>query len=148
LDKIIRKAELSGWMWDPSLYFAEGLLYVIAMVVSVIMFTNLGISNTLIAFWTSALYLPWVVKPFWSPFIDIFLTKRSWVILMQIAIGFAFFIAIFLHLPYWFPLTIFSMWILAFSSATNDIASDGFYMLGLDNRDQAFFVGIRSTFTE
>ena len=75
------------WSWIPTLYFAEGLPYVLVMTVSVIMYKNLGISNTEIAFYTSWLYLPWVIKPFWSPFVDLLKTKRWWITTMQLLIG-------------------------------------------------------------
>ncbi len=77
----------SPWSWIPSLYFASGLPYVVVMSVSVIMYKRLGISNTDIALYTSWLYLPWVIKPFWSPFVDILRTKRAWIIAMQLLIG-------------------------------------------------------------
>ncbi|MGD0038447.1 MAG: MFS transporter [Bacteroidota bacterium] len=135
------------WAWVPSLYFAEGIPYVIVMTVSVIMYKKLGISNTDIALYTSWLYLPWAIKPLWSPFIDIFVTKRLWVVWTQLLItialvGVAFTISMSSFLV--LTLTIFAL--MAFSSATHDIAADGFYMLGLNEPQQAAFVGIRSTF--
>jgi MFS transporter, PAT family, beta-lactamase induction signal transducer AmpG len=135
------------WSWVPSLYFTEGLPYIIIMTVSVIMYKKLGISNEDIALYTSWLYLPWVVKPLWSPFIDIFRTKRKWVITMQfiIAAGFAI-IAFAIPLSNFFFITLIIFGLLAFCSATHDIAIDGFYMLALLEDKQAFFVGIRSTF--
>jgi PAT family beta-lactamase induction signal transducer AmpG len=137
----------NGWFWVPSLYFAEGLPYVMVMTVSVIMYKRLGISNTDIAVYTSLLYLPWVVKPLWSPFVDILKTKRFWIITMQliIALGLGG-IAFTVTLPNFFILTLLFFWLLAFSSATHDIAADGFYMLGLTKHDQVWFVGFRSTF--
>ena len=143
-----QKAEYrNGWTWVPSLYFAEGLPYMMVMTVSVIMYKRLGISNTDIALYTSLLYLPWVIKPFWSPFIDILKTKRFWILSMQliIAIGLGG-IAFGIHLPNFFTITLAFFWLLAFSSATHDIAADGFYMLGLTKHDQVWFVGFRSTF--
>ena len=79
------------WLWIPSLYIAEGLPYVLVMFVSTVMYQNLGVSNAKIAFYTSLLYLPWVIKPFWSPFVDNLKTKRFWVLCMQflIAVGLA-----------------------------------------------------------
>src|SRR5512146_3481875 len=137
----------NGWSWVPSLYFAEGLPYVMVMTVSVIMYKRLGISNTDIAVYTSLLYLPWVVKPLWSPFVDILKTKRFWIITMQliIALGLGG-IALTVTLPNFFILTLLFFWLIAFSSATHDIAADGFYMLGLTKHDQVWFVGFRSTF--
>lgn len=135
------------WAWIPTLYFAEGIPYVVVMTVAVIMFKRLGISNTDIALYTSWLYLPWVIKPLWSPIVDLLKTKRWWIIIMQLFIGAALGgIALAIPLPVFFKVTLIFMWLLAFSSATHDIAADGFYMLGLNEHQQAYFVGIRSTF--
>ncbi|MCD7973584.1 MAG: MFS transporter [Candidatus Azobacteroides sp.] len=135
------------WTWVPSLYFAEGLPYVVVMTVSVIMYKRLGLSNTDIAFYTSWLYLPWVIKPFWSPFVDLFKTKRWWIISMQLLIGAGLAgVAFTLPTPYYIQATLAFFWLMAFSSATHDIAADGFYMLALNTSQQSFFVGIRSTF--
>ena len=135
------------WAWVPSLYLAEGIPYVIAMTVSVVLYKDMGLSNTEIAFYTSWLYIPWVIKPLWSPFVDIFRTKRFWILAMQLAIG-ASLACVALTLPaanfVRYSLAIF--WIMAFSSATHDIAADGFYMLGLDTPQQAAFVGVRVIF--
>lgn len=138
----------SPWSWVPSLYFAEGLPYVVVMTVSVIMYKNFNLSNTQIAFYTGWLYLPWVIKPLWSPFVDLFKTKRWWITTMQLFVGAGFAaIAFTLHLPYMIQLSLAFFWLMAFSSATHDIAADGFYLLAVPNKDeQALFVGIRSTF--
>lgn len=137
----------SPWAWIPSLYFAQGLPYVAVMTISVIMYKNLGISNTDIALYTSWLYLPWVIKPFWSPFVDLLKTKRWWVVTMQILIGSGLAgIAFTLPMPDFFQYSLAVFWLVAFSSATHDIAADGFYMLALGVKDQALYVGIRSTF--
>ncbi|GAP70058.1 major facilitator superfamily [Bacteroidales bacterium 6E] len=135
------------WFWIPTLYFAEGLPYVVAMTVSVIMFKRLGISNTDIALYTSWLYLPWVIMPLWSPIVDILKTKRFWIVWMQLIVGGAL-AGVALTLPGsdFFRWSLAFLWLLAFSSATHDIAADGFYMLGLSKYNQAFFVGIRNTF--
>ncbi|MFT5515666.1 MAG: PAT family beta-lactamase induction signal transducer AmpG [Rhodothermales bacterium] len=137
----------SPWMWIPSLYLAEGLPYVIVMTVSVIMYKNLDLSNTEVALYTSWLYLPWMIKPLWSPFVDLVRTKRFWVVSMQLLIG-AGLAGVALTLPTdnFLQYSLAFMWLLAFSSATHDIAADGFYMIGLSQHDQAWFVGIRSTF--
>ena len=135
------------WLWVPSLYFAEGMPYVVVMTVSVIMYKRLGISNTDIALYTSWLYLPWVIKPLWSPIVDILRTKRFWIVTMQLIIGAGLGgVALTIPLPAFFKYTLAFFWLLAFSSATHDIAADGFYMLGLSERQQAWFVGVRSTF--
>jgi len=141
------KRSSGPWKWVPSLYFAEGIPYVIVMTLSVIFYKKMGISNTQIALYTSWLYLPWVIKPLWGPVVDILKTKRFWILIMQLFIGaglagVAFTIPAGRFLQY----TLAFFWLLAFSSATHDIAADGFYMLGLSKHDQAFFVGIRSTF--
>lgn len=140
------KITKSAWSWIPTLYFAQGLPYVVVMTLAVIMFKRLGINNTDIALYTSWLYLPWVIKPLWSPLVDIVKTKRWWVITMQLVIGGGLAgIALTLPGPHAFRYSLAFMWLLAFSSATHDIAADGFYMLGLDTKKQAFFVGIRNT---
>lgn len=135
------------WAWIPTVYFAEGIPYVVAMTLAVIMFKRFGISNTDIALYTSWLYLPWVIKPLWSPIVDLLKTKRWWIIIMQLIIGASLgAVALSIPLPGFFKISLIFLWLLAFSSATHDIAADGFYMLGLDEHQQAYFVGIRSTF--
>jgi MFS transporter, PAT family, beta-lactamase induction signal transducer AmpG len=137
----------SAWRWIPTLYFCEGIPYVVAMTVSVIMYKSLGISNTDIAFYTSWLYLPWVIKPLWSPVVDLIRTKRAWIVSLQFVIGTALaMIALAVPASLFFRTTLACFWLLAFSSATHDIAADGFYMLALPPHDQAAFVGVRSTF--
>ena len=135
------------WTWVPTLYFAEGVPYVAVMTISLIMYKRLGLTNGEITLYTSWLYLPWVIKPFWSPFIDIIRTKRWWIVAMQLLIGAALGgVAFTIPASFWLKGTLFFFWLMAFSSATHDIAADGFYMLGLDSHEQAWFVGIRSTF--
>ena len=135
------------WSWVPSLYFAEGLPYVAVMTISLILYKQLGLSNAEITLYTSWLYLPWVIKPLWSPFVDIIRTKRWWVVTMQLLIGAAFGgVAFTIPTTFWLQGTLFFFWVMAFASATHDIAADGFYMLGLTDHEQAWFVGIRSTF--
>ncbi len=137
----------SPWIWLPSLYFAEGMPYIVVMTVSVIMYKRLGISNTDIALYTSWLYLPWVIKPLWSPVVDILKTKRWWIVTMQLLIGAGMAgVAFTIPVSAFFQYTLAFFWLLAFSSATHDISADGFYMLGLSTHEQAWFVGIRSTF--
>ena len=129
------------WAWIPTVYFAEGMPYILVMTVSVIMYKRLDISNAEIAFYTSWLYLPWVIKPFWSPLVELIKTKRWWIVSMQLFIG-AGLAGIALTLPtnYFFKGTMVFFWLLAFSSATQDIFIDGFYMLGLNETQQTFFV--------
>ena len=141
------KNKAISWSWVPSLYYAEGLPYAFVMIVSVVMYKKLNISNTEIALYTSWLYLPWVIKPLWSPFVEVFKTKRFWIIFMQLLIG-AGLAGIALTIPSsnMFKYTLAFFWLIAFSSSTHDIAADGFYMLGLSSHDQAWFIGIRNTF--
>lgn len=142
-----KPATRNPWAWIPSLYFAEGLPYIVVMSVAVTMYKRLDISNTEIAFYTSWLYLPWVIKPLWSPIVDIFKTKRYWIVVMQMIIGVAFAgVAFTIPMSNFFQYTLAFFWLLAFSSATHDIAADGFYMLGLTKHEQAFNIGIRNTF--
>ena len=145
----------SPWLWVPTLYFAEGIPYFVVNNISVVMFKNMGMPNGELALFTSMLYLPWVVKPLWSPFVDIIKSKRWWIVSMQILMS-----AAMIALPFLLPsvsgdgiasspmffATLAMFWVTAFASATHDIAADGFYMLGLDTGTQAEFVGIRSTF--
>ena len=142
-----QKKETSPWAWIPTLYFAEGLPYVAVMTISVIMYKRLGISNTDIALYTGWLYLPWVIKPFWSPFVDLIKTKRWWTLTMQwiLAIALAC-IAFSIPTPFFFQLTLAVFWVVGFTSATHDIAADGFYMHALTEHEQSLYVGIRSTF--
>jgi len=147
--------KITPWRWVPTLYFAEGIPYFIVNNISVVMFKNMGMPNGALALYTSLLYLPWVIKPLWSPFVDIIRSKRWWIVTMQILMS-----AAMLMLPFLLPRTTGEMisqtplffvtlalfWVTAFASATHDIAADGFYMLGLDSGTQAEFVGIRSTF--
>ena len=135
------------WKWLPSLYFAEGLPFVAVMAVSVIMYKRLDISNTEIAFYTSWLYLPWVIKPLWSPVVDILRTRRFWILAMQLLVGAGFAaIALTLQTDDFFRYSLAALWLVAFSSATHDIAADGFYILSLNDHEQAWFVGVRNTF--
>lgn len=141
------RKRIHPWAWIPSLYFSEGIPYVIVMSIAVVMYKRLGLSNTDIALYTSWLYLPWVIKPFWSPFVDMLRTRRWWILAMQVLIGASLAgVAFSLRLPSFFQWSLAFFWLMAFSSATHDIAADGFYMLELDEHEQAFNVGIRSTF--
>jgi PAT family beta-lactamase induction signal transducer AmpG len=135
------------WYWIPFLNFASGFPYAIIISVSVIMYKNLGIANEDIGVYTSLLYLPWVIKPLWSPFIDLYATKRKWFLAMQLVIAIAFLIVgITIPMNHFFMLSLALFWVAAFASASNDVASDGFYMLALSKDQQSFFLGIRSTF--
>ena len=147
------------WAWIPTLYFAEGIPYFIVNNISVIMFNNMGMSAGNMALSTSLLYLPWVIKPLWSPFVDLVRTKRWWIVTMQIIMAAAFAL-LALTLPHpsaeviaqgntpvsIFIVTLLIFYLTAFASATHDIAADGFYMIALNSGEASFFVGIRSTF--
>lgn len=141
------KEEKNPWYWIPILNFASGFPYAIIISVSVIMYKNLGISNEDIGIYTSLLYLPWVIKPLWSPFIDLHSTKRKWFLSMQLLISIAFLIVGFtIPMNHFFFLSLAIFWVAAFASASNDVATDGFYLLSLSKDQQSFFLGIRSTF--
>ncbi len=141
------KKDKNAWYWVPSLYYTEGLPYVIVITVSVIMYKKLGISNSDIGLYTSLLYLPWVIKPLWSPIVDLKGTKRKWFLAMQLLVALAFTITGFsLGSSSFFLISLACFWMAAFASATNDIASDGYYMIALSEKKQSFFLGVRSTF--
>ncbi|MBN2665335.1 MAG: MFS transporter [Bacteroidales bacterium] len=142
-----QKKERSPWAWIPTLYFFQGVPYSIVMVTSGLIYKTMGISIASFAFWTSVLYLPWAIKPLWSPYIDVISTKRNWVVWTQLLLGAAFIAAgMVMPLPFFYPLSLGVFAIIAISSASHDIAADGFYMYALDQHKQSFFVGIRSTF--
>ena len=136
----------SPWLWIPTLYFVEGLPYFIVNTISLVMFKDMGMDNGTLALLTSLISIPWVVKPLWSPFVDLVRSKRWWILVMQFvmlaAIGL---VAATVRLST-FTLTLILFIVAAFASATHDIAADGFYMLALDEKRQSAFVGIRSTF--
>jgi len=137
----------SPWSWIPTLYFAEGIPYVAVMSVSGMLYKRLGVSNADITLYTTLLMWPWVLKFFWSPFVDLFKTKRWWIVTMQLFVGIGLAgVAFMIPMPFFFQATLAFFWCLAFSSATHDIAADGFYMLALNQSDQSLYVGIRSTF--
>ena len=139
--------ERSPWAWIPTLYFFQGIPYSIVMITSGLIYKTMGISIASFAFWTSLLYLPWAIKPLWSPYIDVVSTKRNWVIWTQLLLGAAFIAAgMVMPLSFFYPISIGVFAVIAVSSASHDIAADGFYMYALDQHKQAFFVGIRSTF--
>ncbi len=133
--------------WVPSLYFMEALPYVAVNVLSVIMYKEMGLTNTQLALYTSWMYLPWVIKPLWSPVVDSLASERKWILLTQLLSG-AGLAGVALTLPaaFWLQATIAFFWLVAFSSATHDIAADGYYIIALDDNNQALYVGIRSTF--
>lgn len=135
------------WTFLPTLYFGEGLPYVLVNSVSVILYKRMDIDNASIAFWTSWLYLPWVVKMFWGPLVDVTSTKRAWLLMTQAAMSLCMFaVAFSLRTDSFFALSLAAFFAAAFVSATYDIATDGYYMLALSAKDQALFVGLRAGF--
>lgn len=137
----------SPWRWIPTLYIAEGLPYFAVNTLTVLIYTKMGIGLKEMALFTGWLYLPWVIKPFWSPFVDAVKTKRWWTLCMQFLICVTCALVVFLlPLSFFFASTLAVFWMMAFFSATHDIAADGYYMLELDSHQQAAFVGVRSTF--
>lgn len=144
---ICRGRHRNPWTWVPSLYFAEGIPYLMVMTIATIMYKKLGLNNEEIALYTSWLYLPWVIKPLWSPIVDIVRTKRWWIVAMEFLIGVTLAgVALTIRAPHFVQYTLAFFWLMAFSSATHDIAADGFYMISLNSNQQSLFVGIRSTF--
>lgn len=140
-------SRITPWWWIPTLYVAEGLPYFAVNTIAVLMYAKMGIGNAEMAFYTGWLYLPWVIKPFWSPFVDIIKSKRWWTITMQVLLAVSMAaVAFLLPTSFFFSATLAAFWLMAFCSATHDIAADGYYMLELQEHQQAAFVGVRSTF--
>ncbi len=133
------------WAWVPTLYFAEGVPYYLVTSISIVLFNQLGMPNGKMAFFTSFIAFPWVVKPLWSPFVDIIKTKRWWILTMQTLMALSVLLLAWLAPQGYFTLALLFFTITAFASATHDIAADGLYMLALTEKSQAAFVGIRST---
>jgi PAT family beta-lactamase induction signal transducer AmpG len=143
----VKSTSRSPWTWIPTLYLAEGLPNAVVASVAVVLYKNLGVSNAAIAFYTGWLYLPWVIKPLWSPVVDLLKTRRQWIWAMQLVIGAGLAgVALTIPAPHFFQLTLAFFWLLAFSSATHDIAADGFYLLATTEQEQSFFSGVRSAF--
>lgn len=143
----MKRIKRNPWAWVPTLYFAEGLPNVIVTGLAAVMYMQMGLSDTELALYTGWFSLPWIIKPLWSPFIDLLFTKRWWILAMQLLIGASLAgVAFTLNTPFWFQATMYGFFIMAFASATHDISADGYYMIELDDHDQAWFVGIRNTF--
>ncbi len=135
------------WAWIPTLYMAEGAPYFAVNTLAMLFLSEMGLSNTDVALYTSWMYLPWVIKPFWSPVLDLFGTKKMWVVVMQFLVAIALGgVAFTAPLDFWLNASLAFFWLCAFASATHDIAADGLYILALDTNQQSFFVGIRNTF--
>ena len=140
------KAKESPWVWVPTLYLFEGLPYAIVNTIALAIFKDMGVDNGTLGPLTTLISLPWLVKPLWSPFMDIFRSKRWWILLTQFTM-----LATLAVIAFCLPLCSISVLmalfvVVAFASATHDIAADGYYMLALDQRRQSSFVGIRNTF--
>ena len=137
----------SPFRWVPSLYFAMGLPFVVLNMVSAVMFKDLGISDTEIAFWTSLIMWPWTIKFLWSPLLELYRTKKFWVVATQLLSGVLFGLAaLALHLPAFFAVLVSLFAVVAFSGATHDIAADGVYMSELDTKAQARYIGVQGAF--
>lgn len=135
------------WAWIPTLYMAEGAPYFAVNTLAMLFLSEMGLSNTDVALYTSWMYLPWVIKPFWSPILDLFGSKKMWVVMMQFIVAIALAgVAFTAPLDFWLNASLAFFWLCAFASATHDIAADGLYILALDTNQQSFFVGIRNTF--
>ena len=142
-----KQSSRSPWSWVPTLYLIQGLPFAVVNSVSVIVYKSLGVSNADIAFYTAWLYLPWVIKPLWSPVVDILRTRRWWIWTMQLLMGAGFAgVGMTLPLGSFFQASLVLFYLVAFASATHDIAADGYYLLATTEKEQAFYVGIRSTF--
>lgn len=133
--------------WVPTLYFAMGMPFVVLNMVCTLMFKGLDVSDAQIALWTSIIMFPWTLKPLWSPLLEIYKTKKFFVIFTQIATGCIFgLVALALHLPNFFAVCIALLAIIAFSGATHDVAADGVYMASLSKDDQARYIGWQGAF--
>jgi PAT family beta-lactamase induction signal transducer AmpG len=136
-----------SYAWVPSLYLGEALPFSAVMLISVIMFQELGLADAQITYYTGWLGLPWVIKPIWSPIIDNMKTKRWWIVSMQFLMGVALALVAFtLPSAFWLQGTLAVFMLIAFASATHDISADGFYIIGLTDKDQELYVGVRNTF--
>ena len=143
----MEKTSKSPITWVPSVYFAMGLPFVVLNIVSVLMFKGMGISDGQITFWASLILMPWTLKFLWSPFLEMYKTKKFFVVLTQLVTGLGFLlVGLVLHLPWFFSLCIFLMAIIAFSGATHDIATDGVYMAELSKEEQASWIGWQGAF--
>lgn len=136
----------TNWIWVPTLYFAESVPNAVVSDTANFLYNDLGVSPEQLGVITGSIYLPWVLKPLWSPMVDLLKTKRWWIVLTQLMLAGCFFLlSVSLHFPHWLICSAACLWVMAFTSATHDIAADGFYMLGLNEVDQARLTGIRST---
>lgn len=141
------RKQITPVAWVPTAYFAMGLPFVVVNMVSVLMFEGMGVDNASITFWTSLILLPWTIKPLWSPFLEIFRTKKFYVVATQIVTGIAFGLtALSLTFTDFFAPAVFFLAIVAFSGATHDIACDGVYMSELSTAQQSRYIGWQGAF--
>ena len=146
-EKVESKKKVLPIAWVPTLYFAMGMPFVVLNMVCALMYKGMGVSDTQIAFWTSLIMLPWTLKPLWSPFLEIYKTKKFFVVLTQVLSGVMFaLVAMALHLPDFFVITIALLAVVAISGATHDIAADGTYMSVLSKDEQARWIGWQGAF--
>ncbi|MCX8514226.1 MAG: MFS transporter, partial [Burkholderiales bacterium] len=143
------KINIRPWRWVPTTYFMQGLPFSLIVIVSTIMYKNFKLNNSDITFYTGWFFIPWIVKPIWAWFIDLYQTKRWWIFLMEILLGVGFFtIAMSLQFSNYFIISLALFWLCAFFSASHDIATDGFYLITLKDDQQSFFVGMQSLFSQ
>ena len=145
-DENRRSRLASPWLWVPSLYFAESIPNAVVSDTATFMYNDFGLTTKELGVVTGSMYLAWVLKPFWSPLVDLVRTKRWWIVVTELMLAVSFLgLALAINSPDWLFWTKVCLWTMAFASATQDISADGFYMLGLNESQQAGFTGVRST---
>lgn len=143
----MKETKVKPYAWVPSLYLGEALPFSAVMLLSLVMFKEMGLTDAQITVYTGWLGTPWVIKPLWSPIVDNLKTKRWWIITMQFLMAVALAVVAFtLPTSYWLKGSLAVFFVIALASATHDISADGFYIIGLDNKDQELYVGVRNTF--
>ena len=139
--------EVKPYAWVPSLYMGEALPFSAVMLLSLVMFKEMGMTDSQITLYTGWLGTPWVIKPIWSPIVDNLKTKRWWIVSMQFLMGVALaMVALTLPTAFWLKASLAVLMVIAFASATHDISADGFYIIALSDKDQELYVGVRNTF--
>lgn len=139
--------EVKPYAWVPSLYMGEALPFSAVMLLSLVMFKEMGVTDSQITLYTGWLGTPWVIKPIWSPIVDNLKTKRWWIVSMQFLMGVALaMVALTLPTAFWLKASLAVLMVIAFASATHDISADGFYIIALSDKDQELYVGVRNTF--
>lgn len=139
--------EVKPYAWVPSLYMGEALPFSAVMLLSLVMFKEMGMTDSQITLYTGWLGTPWVIKPIWSPIVDNLKTKRWWIVSMQFLMGVTLaMVALTLPTAFWLKASLAVLMVIAFASATHDISADGFYIIALSDKDQELYVGVRNTF--